>query len=70
MRRKIYNKGVWPEDFTRVIMILLQNKSIAEKCEDPITISMMSHATKILLTGLTKNGVKGTPVYREGPVWI
>ena len=54
MCKKVYNDGVWPEDFTRVVMIPLQKKSNAVDCEDHRTISLISHASKILLKVLTK----------------
>ena len=34
MCKEMYDVGVWPEDFTRVIMIPLQKKPNAEDCED------------------------------------
>ena len=42
-------QGVWPEDFTKVIMIPLQKKVNAVECGDHRTISLISHASKILL---------------------
>ena len=50
----MYEDGVWPEDFTRVVMIPIQKKSNAIECEDHRTISLISHASKILLKILTK----------------
>lgn len=47
--RKIYAKGIWPEDFTRVVMIPLKKKENATDCADHRTISLISHASKIVL---------------------
>ena len=46
-------KGIWPADFTRVLMIPLQKKMNAVECSDHRTISLISHASKILLQILT-----------------
>jgi hypothetical protein len=54
MCKTVYNEGVWPEDFTRVVMIPLQKKPNALECGDHRTISLISHASKILLKILTK----------------
>jgi hypothetical protein len=54
MCKEMYDVGVWPEDFTRVVMIPLQKKPNAEDCEDHRTISLISHASKIMLKILTK----------------
>jgi len=51
---QMYEEGVWPTDFTRVIMIPLQKKSNAVECGDHRTISHKSHASKIILKVLTK----------------
>src|SRR6478609_6456300 len=45
----MYVKGIWPSDFTRVVMIPLQKKMNAVDCSDHRTISLISHASKILL---------------------
>ena len=45
----MYVKGIWPSDFTRVVMIPLQKKMNAVECIDHRTISLISHASKILL---------------------
>src|SRR5580698_3327746 len=62
MCKKMYEEGVWPEGFTRVVMITIQKKSNAVECEDHRTISLISHASKILLKMLTNSKSKG--VYR------
>src|SRR3989454_3361985 len=51
---EMYEQGVWPEDHTRVIMMPLQKKANAVECEDHITISLISHASKNLLKVLTR----------------
>ena len=45
----MYVKGIWPSDFTRVVMIPLQKKMNAVEYSDHRTISLISHASKILL---------------------
>ena len=52
--KEMYEQGVWPEDHTRVIMMPLQKKANAVECEDHRTISLISHASKILLKVLTR----------------
>src|SRR6478609_7288310 len=46
-------KGIWSSDFTTVMMIPLQRKMNAVECSDHRTISLISHASKILLKILT-----------------
>ena len=46
--------GTWPEDFTKVMMIPIPKKTNAVECADYRTISLISHASKILLKILTK----------------
>ena len=46
---EIYNTGIWPEDFTKSVMIPIPKKSNAMDCADYRTISLISHASKILL---------------------
>src|SRR6478609_8384580 len=45
--KEMYVKGIWPSDFTRVVMIPLQKKMIAVEGSDHRTISLISHASKI-----------------------
>lgn len=52
--KSMYEQGVWPEDFTRVVMIPLKKKANAVECEDHRTISLIPHASKIMLKILTK----------------
>ena len=47
-------RGKWPDDFTKTVMIPLPKKNNAIKCEDYRTISLISHASKIMLKILTK----------------
>src|SRR5580698_3894951 len=42
MCKKMYQEGVWPEDFTRVVMIPIQKKSNGIECEDHRIISLIS----------------------------
>src|SRR6476469_7785669 len=51
--KEMYVKGIWPSDFTRVVMIPLQKKMNAVECSDHRAISLISHASKILLKILT-----------------
>ena len=52
--QEMYEKGVWPEDFTRIVMIPIEKKVYAMECEDHRTISLISHASKIMLKVLTR----------------
>ena len=52
--KQIYEEGKWRDDFTRVAMIPLPKKSNAVKCSDFRTISLISHASKIMLRVLVK----------------
>ena len=36
-------RGIWPSDFTRVVMIPLQKLMNAVECSDHQTISLISH---------------------------
>src|SRR6478609_3881261 len=49
----MYAKSIWPSDFTRAVMIPLQKKMNAVECSDHRTISLISHASKIVLKILT-----------------
>ena len=51
---QIYDTGDWPQDFTAAVMIPLQKKANAVNCEDYRTISLIAHASKIILKILTK----------------
>jgi len=52
--KKMYDEGEWPSDFTRVVMIPLPKKANAVQCEDLRTISLICHASRIMLKILTK----------------
>ncbi|CAI6362694.1 unnamed protein product [Macrosiphum euphorbiae] len=43
-----YEKGLVPKDFEKCLMIPLPKKKKSEKCEDHRTISLITHASKIL----------------------
>jgi hypothetical protein len=47
--KAMYMEGKWPEDFLRSTIVPLQKKPNAQRCEDHRTISLISHASKILL---------------------
>ena len=47
--KDMYNTGTWPEDFLHSNIVTLQKKPNAQRCEDHRTISLISHASKILL---------------------
>ena len=52
--KSMYEEGKWPDDFTRVVMIPLPKKNNASDCGDFRTISLICHASKIMLKILTK----------------
>ena len=52
--KDMYIKGKWPVEFTKVIMIPLLKKANAIECGDFRTISLIPHASKILLRILMK----------------
>lgn len=52
--KEMYEKGEWPDDFTRTNIIPLPKKNNAVKCSDYRTISLICHASKIMLKVLTK----------------
>jgi exonuclease III len=47
--REIYETSLWPEEFLETLLIPIEKKAGASKCEDFRTISLISHAAKILL---------------------
>ena len=51
---EIYIRGEWPEDFLESIIIPIEKKSGAQECADFRTISLVSHASKIVLKILTR----------------
>ena len=50
----MYKEGKWPSDFTQVVMVPIPKKTKAVECEDHRTISLISHASKVMLKILTK----------------
>ena len=52
--RKIYVTGIWPSDFTKAVMIPLLKKVNAVDCKDYRTISLIPHASKIMLKVIMK----------------
>jgi len=44
----IYRDGVWPKDFLQSVMIPIEKKKNAVRCEDFRTISLISHASKVV----------------------
>ena len=56
--QEMYEKAVWPEDITRIVMIPIEKKVNAMECEDHRTISLISHASKIMLKVLTRRNRK------------
>jgi len=52
--QQIYDTGKWPKDFLRTVMVPLKKKANATECSDHRTISLIVHASKILLKILTK----------------
>ena len=54
LSNEMYEKGKWPNDFTKAIIVALQKKSNAIECADHRTLSLMPHASKIILKVPTK----------------
>ncbi len=52
--KDMYEEEKWPDDFTRTAMIPLPKKNNAVNCSDYRTISLICHASKIMLKVLTK----------------
>jgi hypothetical protein len=52
--KDMYEQGVWPKEFTKVVLIPIPKKENATECEDHRTISLICHASKIMLKILTK----------------
>ena len=51
---RMYEDGEWPEDFRKSIVIPIKKKRNAIECQDFRTISLISHAAKIMLRILTR----------------
>src|SRR6267154_812637 len=52
--QSMFEEGKWPDDFTRTAMLPLPKKTNAVNCSDCRTISLICHASKIMLKVLTK----------------
>ncbi len=52
--KKIYIEGKWPEDYMTSVMIPIEKKPNATDCSDFRTISLISHASKVILKVLTR----------------
>ena len=52
--KEMYEQGEWPEEFTKVVLIPIPKKSNATECGDYRTISLICHASKIMLKILIK----------------
>jgi Reverse transcriptase (RNA-dependent DNA polymerase) len=50
----IYTTGIWPEDFLQAIIIPIKKKSGTTSCEEHRTISLLTHASKIMVRILAK----------------
>ena len=59
----IYTEGVWPQDFLVSIIVPLLKKPNAQRCEDHRTISLISHASKILLRVINNRLKTATETY-------
>ena len=46
---KIWETGIWPSEWTKSLIISLHKKGSKQKCENYRTISLISHASKIIL---------------------
>jgi hypothetical protein len=69
--KEIYETGIWPEDFTKIVMIPIPKKNNAIECADHRTISLISHASKILLKILTKQiEAKTETLISKNAVWL
>ena len=49
----IYRTGVWSEDWLESVLIPIEKKSQTTRCEEHRTISLMVHASKVILRVLT-----------------
>ena len=47
--RKIWNSGQWPRDWKRAVFMPLPKKGDLQECSNYRTISLISHASKIML---------------------
>ena len=47
--QKINNERIWPDDFLKTALISTERKKGAADCSDFMTISLLNHASKIVL---------------------
>ena len=67
----MYEEEKWPDDFTRTTMIPLPKKNNAVNCSDYRTISLICHASKIMLKVLTKRiEAKAKTFVGTKSIWI
>ena len=52
--KRMYNTGEWPDDFSKSIVVPIEKKANATECGDFSTISLIPHASKIVLKILTR----------------
>jgi len=45
----VYNTGIWPEDFTKAVIITLAKKQDASNCSGFRTTSLLTHASKVMI---------------------
>ena len=50
----MYEIGEWPDDFNKSIVVLIEKKANATECGDFRTISLIPHASKVVLKILTR----------------
>ncbi|CAF1524939.1 unnamed protein product, partial [Didymodactylos carnosus] len=50
----MYEKGEWPRDFTKALIVTMEQKPNATECADHRTLSLIPHASKIMLKVLAK----------------
>ena len=63
LSKEMYEKGEWPNDFTKAIIVTLQNKPNGIECTDHCTLSPITHASKIILKVLTKRLESKAAIY-------
>jgi len=61
---KIYKEGQWPKDFVESIIIPIEKKAGAEECSDYRTLSLISHASKILIRIIAERIDNKAKMYR------
>src|SRR6218665_3578562 len=52
--KRMYEKGEWLDDFNKSAVVPIEKKANATKCGDFRTISLIPHASKIVLKILTR----------------